>query len=359
MPAPLRILVIRRDNIGDLICTTPLLCALRQHFPEASLSVLVSSYNVAVLDGNHDIDEVFVFLKRHQKSHGYGFLSILWHRWQLVNTLRKRKFDYILLANGGWRYAQNLGAKKIIGFRERNQPDSRQPDVIVPLKEAGIYDQEVSKLAHLGITLGIPREKALGPTRLFPDLKLMARERQRLMTAGWKDNCPTIALHISARYVEHLWPEESLAAFAKTVMEKYSIQILLLWSPGAESNRMHPGDDEKAQRLLEQFSGKPLFPCPTADIPSLIAAVALVDQMVCSDGGAMHVAAALQKPILSFFGTGSIETWHPWAVPYIALRHPSKLVSSISLEEALAGFGELQQKLTTSHSGYRFLQETM
>ena len=343
--SPLRILVIRRDNIGDLICTTPLLHALRHHFPEASLSVLVSSYNVAVLDGNRDVDEVFVFLKRHQKSHGYGVLAMLWHRWQLVRTLRKRKFDYILLANGGWRYARHLGGKKMIGFRERDQPDSRQPDVIVPLEKGGIYDQEVSKLAHLGAALGIPREKALGPTRLFPDQKLVAQQRQQLIDAGWDPTRFTIALHISARHVERLWPEEFLTAFAKVMIENFSAQILLLWSPGAESNRMHPGDDEKAQRLLQQFPDKPLFPCPTADIPSLVAAVALADQMVCSDGGAMHVAAALQKPILAFFGTSSIETWHPWAVPYVALRHPSKLVSSISLEEALTAFEKLQEKL--------------
>ena len=59
-----RILIIRRDNIGDLICTTPLLHAARRQFPEAYIAVLASSYNVAVLDRNPDVDDVFVFLKR-------------------------------------------------------------------------------------------------------------------------------------------------------------------------------------------------------------------------------------------------------------------------------------------------------
>ena len=56
-----RILVIRRDNIGDLLCTTPLLHGLRRQFPQAY---------IAVLDGNPDVDEVFVFLKRQQKKIG-------------------------------------------------------------------------------------------------------------------------------------------------------------------------------------------------------------------------------------------------------------------------------------------------
>ena len=35
LPSTPKILVIRRDNIGDLVCTTPLISALRRRFPEA------------------------------------------------------------------------------------------------------------------------------------------------------------------------------------------------------------------------------------------------------------------------------------------------------------------------------------
>src|SRR5262249_46468920 len=47
-----RILVVRRDNIGDLVCATPLLAALRRQFPGAHIAALVNSYNAAVLAGN-------------------------------------------------------------------------------------------------------------------------------------------------------------------------------------------------------------------------------------------------------------------------------------------------------------------
>ncbi|MBM3273219.1 glycosyltransferase family 9 protein, partial [Candidatus Kaiserbacteria bacterium] len=46
---PRRILVIRRDNIGDLICTTPLLAALRKQWPHAWIGVLANSYNAPIL----------------------------------------------------------------------------------------------------------------------------------------------------------------------------------------------------------------------------------------------------------------------------------------------------------------------
>src|SRR5262249_10029526 len=56
-----RILVIRRDNIGDLVCTTPLIFALRDRYPEAHIAALVNTYNEAVLAGNPALDAVHAY----------------------------------------------------------------------------------------------------------------------------------------------------------------------------------------------------------------------------------------------------------------------------------------------------------
>ena len=58
-----RILVIRRDNIGDLVCTTPLIRSLREQLPGAYIAALVTRYNMAVLARNPDIDALFSYTK--------------------------------------------------------------------------------------------------------------------------------------------------------------------------------------------------------------------------------------------------------------------------------------------------------
>src|SRR3989304_5858745 len=58
-----KVLFIRRDNIGDLICTTPAIHALREKFPAAKIGVLVNSYNADAVAGNPDVDEVYVYEK--------------------------------------------------------------------------------------------------------------------------------------------------------------------------------------------------------------------------------------------------------------------------------------------------------
>ena len=73
-----------------------------------------------------------------------------------------------------------------------------------------------------------------------------------------------------------------------------------------------------------------------------MAALSLCDRMICSDGGAMHVAAALRKPIVCFFGPSRVKEWHPWGVPYIALQKPSGVVADITVGEALEAYDQLQ-----------------
>ena len=341
-----RILVIRRDNIGDLICTTPLLRAIRARYPDGYLAVLVSSYNVDVLAGNPDVDDIFVFLKRQQKSHGHGLLSTLWQRWRLHRLLRRMKFDFIVLANGGWRYAKTLGGKKTIGFRERDNADNQQPDVVVPLINSMAL-HEVEKLAALGQAIDVPN--STGPLKIYPDSEALSRQSNRLAKLGFDPARPTIGFHISSRRPQQRWPE---AAFIECIRKLSNgnpkQQFLLFWSPGDEHDPMHPGDDAKAARIQAACADIPLFPCPTTQVKELIAAMSLADKVVCSDGGALHVAAALNKPIVCFFGDSIAAEWHPWGVPYKLLQPASKKVAEIDVNEVLGAINQLAEDATLS-----------
>jgi heptosyltransferase-3 len=93
-----KILVIRRDNIGDLVCTTPLISALRRRFPQGWLGALVNSYNAPVLDGNPDLDEVFVYTKAKHRGDGESLPGILWRRLKMMRRLRAMELDDVIIA---------------------------------------------------------------------------------------------------------------------------------------------------------------------------------------------------------------------------------------------------------------------
>src|SRR6185503_13908620 len=90
-----RILILRRDNIGDLVCTTPLISALRAQLPQAWLGALVTTYNAEVLAGNRALDEIFVYEKLKHRSG--SLLSHLRTRLGQMSRLRRQALDCVLV----------------------------------------------------------------------------------------------------------------------------------------------------------------------------------------------------------------------------------------------------------------------
>src|SRR5258708_29445512 len=95
--APARFLVVRRDNIGDLVCTTPLIRLLRERFPKAYIAGLVNNYNKGVLIGNPHLDAVHHYTKAKHARGQRSVLGIYLDRLKLIWNLRRHRFDFIIL----------------------------------------------------------------------------------------------------------------------------------------------------------------------------------------------------------------------------------------------------------------------
>lgn len=345
LPPRPRILVIRRDNIGDLVCTTPAIAALRQHYPDAEIAALVNSYNAEVLNDNSNLDHIFVYQKL---KHAGGLLNrfgAVIERLQLIARLRRWKPDVIILAKAsydrnGLNFAQLIGRGKIIGFipADLNQAKGL-PDIQLPAPEFALV-HEVEAVNQLLAPLGI--DDALEPLRVFPDLLSIAALKSHIPAATKR-----IALHISAREPERRWGIDNFIALTRYILDAHpDIQILLFWSPGRIDHTQHPGDDEAAARLMRVVRSERLIPMPTQSITELVAALSLCDLFIGADGGAMHLAVALNKKILALFENllGKLNHWYPWKVPNQVvhgedIKRPE--ISQISLERVVQAFERL------------------
>ena len=311
-----RILILRRDNIGDLVCTTPLIAALRARLPGAWLGALVTTYNAEVLVGNSALDEVFVYEKLKHRSG--GLLSHLRSRLGQLSRLRERKIDCVLVpapSPQALKLARSLKPRRVIAA-----------PVSVSARQ-----HEVERSYDLGRPLGLSGKP--GPLHLLPDLKKKL-ELEKQLGAG-----PFVAIHISARRPAQRWPLERYAALAARLAKE--TRVLLLWAPGAPDNPRHPGDDAAAEEVLRQAGSPAVLPVATADLKTLIAALSLAGRVVCPDGGAMHLAAALGKPVVALFGDSPVERWRPWGVPHRVLRSESRDLADLPLEPVLEAAGSL------------------
>ncbi len=319
-----RILVVRRDNIGDLACTTPLIDALRARHPGAHLAALVTTYNAAVLARNPALDSVHVYEKLKHRSG--SFLANVRARLRLYSRLRAERLDCVLVpapAPQSLRLARSLKPKQVIAA-DAVPSDTRH---------------EVERTFALGAALGV--EGAPGPMRVYPEARLQARLRERLGAGPW------VAVHISARRPAQRWPLERYAGLIEALA--CEVRVMLLWAPGAKDDPRHPGDDEAAAQLLEAARAAAPVAVPTPELATLIAALSLAERVVCPDGGAMHLAAALAKPVVALFGDSPPERWRPWGVPHRVVRHESRNVADLTVSSVLDAYAQLVREGGDEH----------
>jgi ADP-heptose:LPS heptosyltransferase len=294
-----------------------------------------------VLEGNPDLDRVYAYGKAKHRGRDSLFGTYA-RRLGLVLELRRERFDYAILAAPGFqprslRLARLAGARHVVGFAEGRARAERAIDLAVPYgPPAARHEVEdvLRLLAPLGIAAGSPA------LRVVPDAALEARMRanvaERVPGAG-----PLVALHISARKPSQRWPVERFAALARELHGRAGARFVLLWAPGSERNPLHPGDDEKARALVRMLEGVPAVAVPTFRLAELIAALSACDAAVLGDGGAMHLAAALGKPLVCFFGDSAASRWHPWGVRHELLQPASRDVADVTVEDAAAAFARL------------------
>lgn len=331
-----RLLVIRRDNIGDLVCTTPLLAALRRHFPDARIVTLVNSYNAPVLKNNPDVDEVCIYRKAKHRGPQESVLGIWWQTFRLLGRLRQERFDTAIVATPGFqpaalKFARWISPREIVAFGD-NVGGIRTPCPIADI--AGLH--ETAAVMRLLRPLGI--DEPPGPVRVFPDHAVKNH------ASASEPMC--IGFHISARKPSQRWPVERFAELAHRLHTESGANFRIFWSPGSADDPQHPGDDEAAARLMQLCSDIPAVAYPTHQLDQLINGLAGCNRIVCSDGGAMHLAAGLGIPILCFFGNSDATRWHPWGVPHELLQPSSLEATDISVDDAQAAFQRLSSSST-------------
>ena len=343
----MKILVIRHDNIGDLIITTPVFRALRQHFPDAQIDALVNSYNVPILRNNPDLSHVHVYTKAKHRPVGDSLLMTHWRRFRTLMKLRATRYDTVIVANWGYhprllRPARWIAPKSIIGFVPAR---TQIPGIShgIPINTAPRHS--VEKVFYLLSPLGI--EGPPPPLCLVPDLEEKRRALDLLRSQAWfRANQTTVGVHISSRKELQRWSWLQFSELIKRLHQKFGYQFVLLWSPGDDKNRMHPGDDQAAASIIAATACLPVLPYPTERLETLIGGLSVCDAMICSDGGAMHVGAGVGLPIVCFFGDSKPAYWHPWGVPYEVLNPDTKNVKDITVDDANAAFERLTAKIS-------------
>lgn len=325
------ILIIRRDNIGDLVCTTPLIEGVKIGLPDAKLYLLINKVSHDVVKNNPHIEKTFVYKKAKHKAKNETTLGVYFERLKIFLQLRKIKFDAVILANPvpckySLRLAKMAGATNIIGA------DLGSPDIHHPFRKENFSGKHQVQHTYSYLSAITDRPIPVPPVRVFlrqEERQLAAQRRHKLLPSV---SC-LCAVHISSRSPKRRWPLDRYAEIVKRLIAEPDTGVLIFWSPQGTLAPDDIGDLQRAQQLLSQCQNERVALYPTASVRELLAGFDLCNKVLCSDGGQMHLAAALNKDMVVFFGDTDKESWHPWSGRYHILQSGSGDCIDVSVDD--------------------------
>ncbi|TFZ48235.1 lipopolysaccharide heptosyltransferase family protein [Serratia proteamaculans] len=325
------ILIIRRDNIGDLVCTTPLIEGVKIAYPDAKLYLLINKVSQDVVKNNPHIEKVFVYKKAKHKAKNETTLGVYFERLMIFLKLRKIKFDAAILANPvpckySLRLAKMAGISNIIGA------DLGTADIHHPFRKENFSGKHQVEHTYSYLSAITEQHIPIPPVRVY----LTAEERQQAAQRLQKCLPPVeqvFAVHISSRSPKRRWPIERYAEIINRLLAEQNTGVLIFWSPQGTLTPDDVGDQKRAEQLLALCQNERVALYPTASVRELLAGFDLCDRVLCSDGGQMHLAAALNKDMVVFFGDTDKESWHPWTGRYQILQTESGDCIDVSVED--------------------------
>ena len=283
-----RILIVQTSFLGDVVLSTPVFAAVRRHYPDAHLAVLVRPECAGVLRGHPAIDAVLIDDKRGRDG-GFGAV-------RTVRRLRAGRFDLVLSLHKSLRTAWVLAAARIprrVGFRKsagwflyhRTVPrDPTRHDV----------ERNLSLLAGIGIdpasvvsrpSLACTAEAAERVARLLAD---------RAVPVG----LPLVGVAPGSVWATKRWTVEGFAALLRALRDDMHVVPVLL---GAR------GDMEYAAAIQQAAGHAAVDLVGQTDLEVLVAAIDRCRVLVCNDSAPMHIAVARDVPVVAIFGPTTLR----------------------------------------------------
>ena len=301
-----RVLVIKLRHHGDVLLTSPVFSVLKNHAPHLEIDTLVYQDTAEMLTLHPAISQVHCIDRKWKNQ---GLLTQAKAEWQLLSTLQNRSYDLVIHLTehprGAWvkrlcgaRYgvARKLPGK---GKSWRNSFSHLYP--ITSVNTRHTVELNLDALRRIGIYPGEQERQLV----LEPGSEAAASVAHMLAQHGLEDRS-YIHLHPTSRWLFKCWPVEKMTQLIEA-LQVQGHSIVVTAAP-----------DQREQQMLRHIL-QPLAQ-PVIDLSgqlSLKQLAALTSRAKCFigvDSAPMHIAAAMQTPVVALFGpSGEIE-WGPWMV---------------------------------------------
>jgi heptosyltransferase III len=293
----MKILVVSRAKLGDLLLTTPMLRVLRNAMPDAEIHLLANEYNVWVADGNECIDRRWTYGRvRTGRKIDFG---AAWRQVSMYAALKMQRYDVAIAAGGHESHraiARTLhaSAKHTVAYALDEKLRRKVSDSLTPDDASHESTQMVKMLEPLGIKL-----PAILPPPEFHPPQSMLDFADRWLASKAMSVGRYLLIGMGARVEANQPSCEQILRWAKWAKETHALDTVFIWTPGAKDNPLYPGDDDIAQIVLD--AKLPYLHPFRGQLKEAIGIVFRARASILPDSGMMHFAAASPGSVVGLF----------------------------------------------------------
>ena len=300
MPLIKKALFLKTKHIGDSIVLTSAIAALPDDYV---VDVLCFRDSAAIFVMNPRVRKVLI-VPRHLKG-----LARLRQDWKNLHYMREQHYDLLAQFSDDWRGAfisRILNVKTSVARASKKRPAfwanafTHIAKVTSTPRPAAEQDVDLLRRVHV-------YNKPIAPA-----YKLQVPQSDLEKVEGWLAQSKEVGrqkklvvIHAAARWKFKGLPHQAWAKVIDALMMR-GLEVVL---SGAGADREFNNElahlCEQAPRLVDGFS-----------LSESAALVQLSDLVISIDSMSIHLASAVQTPVVAIFGPTDNLVWAPWKVPH-------------------------------------------
>ena len=311
---------LRQDRIGDVLVATPLIAATRERYPDANISIVLSTNNVAVRSAvEHIVDDVLVYRK--------SLSSMI----DVTKSLRQRRLDVIvdLLDNPSSTSSlmvSRSGARYAIGVDKENAGVYTH---VVPLKPRdSVHISE--RISPLLLPLGISDE-GLDLRPLYPVTVDETAAAMKILDLQPSDASLGIVLSGSMES-KKFGVENTIRVIDQLTMQYPSVRLFIFGSP----------EEEEEVALVSKRTGATGVP-PSSSFHEFATRLSVMKALWSPDTSTVHLASAWNLACCVMYSPDVEQRmpWYPYNTHCEVLKSDTQNIKDIPVEEVVIGIERL------------------
>ncbi|HEU4622400.1 MAG TPA: lipopolysaccharide heptosyltransferase II [Burkholderiaceae bacterium] len=306
------VLCIRLDNLGDVLMTTPAIRAVKHARPGRRVTLLASKAGAQAARHVPEIDDVIAYDAPWVKhEHDAGRAIDL----EMIETLRKQRFDAAIIFTVYTQTALPAAMMcRLAGIplrlaHSRENPYRLLSDWVAESEPQQLVRHEVERQLDLVAAIGCTTQERRLSFRVTTDDR--RRVVARLAKLGIDASRPWILMHPGATAASRRYPVEQFAQAARGIAEQLDCPVVF----GGTSNERNLVNEVRARMGAASYSL-----AGELNLGECAAAISLARVLVSNNSGPVHIAAALNTPVVDLYALTNPQHT-PWLVRSHVLSH--------------------------------------